>query len=235
LYFNFTIWFENEFGPSLKSKFVIQIEFGNRENGIGNKIKKESKSLPGPTKHHFGPFSLLHHVAQPFSALGLLSRGRAWSASQPALCLWSAGPACQSSPTSLNRLPRAWWARHQRSPRSARIDRRCCPKKSRGTCLPTFTAGHKNWTWDPRPLSLARDVEPQAPGGERENRVFRCCGFVATTRERSELLAVGFYATVGVCARPRWARLRLCELEISRRTSTETTPRGQWRPRSNLW
>jgi hypothetical protein len=105
----------------LNSKFVIQIEFGNREKGIGNKIKKERKSLPGPTKHHFGPFSLLHRVAQPFSALGLLSRGRAWSASQPALCLWSAGPACQSSPTSLNRLPRAWWARHQRSPRSARV------------------------------------------------------------------------------------------------------------------
>jgi hypothetical protein len=59
----------------LNSKFVIQIEFGNREKGIGNKIKKESKSLPGPTKHHFGPFSLLHRVAQPFSALGLLSVG----------------------------------------------------------------------------------------------------------------------------------------------------------------
>jgi hypothetical protein len=39
----------------------------------------------------------------------------------------------------------------------------------------------------------------------RESRVFRYCGFAATARERSELLAVGFYTTVGVCARPRWA------------------------------
>jgi hypothetical protein len=49
----------------LKSKFVIQIEFGNREKRIENEIEKKSKSLHGPTNHHSGPFSLLYRADSP--------------------------------------------------------------------------------------------------------------------------------------------------------------------------
>jgi hypothetical protein len=75
------------------------------------------------------------------------------------------------SSTSRNRPLRAWWARRQRSPRSARIDRRRCPKKSRGMCLPTLAVGHKNWTWDP----IMHGNAPRRPSRQQPSPVILLC------------------------------------------------------------
>jgi hypothetical protein len=86
----------------LNSKFVIQIEFGNREKRIGNKIEKRTKAFMG----RLTPFlaHLVSQTAQPNTIS--TSRRQAGATCQPPrllhsatrwspVCHRSAGPSCQ--------------------------------------------------------------------------------------------------------------------------------------------